>query len=69
MKAYEKQGSSLEGARREGHRNIQGQLRLLLGTSLEGGKNMNVHWQIRLLLGATIKRGKDTGMSKGRYGC
>jgi hypothetical protein len=64
MTAYETHGSSLEGAKREGHRNIQGQSRLLLGTTLEGGKDMNVHWQIGLLLGATFKRGKDTEMSK-----
>jgi hypothetical protein len=38
MKAYETQGSSLEGAKREGQRNIQGQLRLSLGTTLKGGR-------------------------------
>jgi hypothetical protein len=55
-----------KGAKREGHRNVRGQIMLPLGATLERGKDMNVHWQIGLLLGATFKRGKETKTSKGR---
>jgi hypothetical protein len=64
MKEYETQGSSLEGAKREGHRNIPGAVKAVARDNIRRGKDMNVHWQIGLLLGATFKRGKDTEMSK-----
>jgi hypothetical protein len=39
MKSYETQGSSLEGAKREGHRNVQGRIRLSLGATIKRGKD------------------------------
>jgi hypothetical protein len=39
MKAYETQGSSLEGAKREGHQNVQGRIRLSLGATIKRGKD------------------------------
>jgi hypothetical protein len=39
MKAYETQGSSLEGAKREGHRNVHGRIRLSLGATFKRGKD------------------------------
>jgi hypothetical protein len=39
MKAYETQGSSVEGAKREGHRDVQGWIRLSLGATIKSGKD------------------------------
>jgi hypothetical protein len=39
MNAYEAQGSSLKGAKREGHRNVEGCIRLLLGATFKRGKD------------------------------
>jgi hypothetical protein len=39
MKAYETQGSSLEGAKREGHRDVHCQIRLSLGVTIKRGKD------------------------------
>jgi hypothetical protein len=42
MKAYETQGSSLdslEGAKREGHRDVHGRIRLSLGATIKRGKD------------------------------
>jgi hypothetical protein len=39
MKAYETQGSSLEGAKREGHRDVQGWKRLSLGATFKREKD------------------------------
>jgi hypothetical protein len=39
MKAYETQGSSLEAAKREGHQDVQGQIRLSLGATIKRGKD------------------------------
>jgi hypothetical protein len=36
-KAYETQGSSGEGAKREGHWDVQGRIRLSLGTTIKQG--------------------------------
>jgi hypothetical protein len=47
-----------KGAKREGCRNVQGEVLLSLGATLEGGEDMNVYWQIGLSLGATFKRGR-----------
>jgi hypothetical protein len=39
MKAYETQGSSGEGAKREGHRNVQGQIMLSRRATFKRGKD------------------------------
>jgi hypothetical protein len=39
MKAYETHGSSLEGTKREGHRDVHGQIRLSLGATIKRGKD------------------------------
>jgi hypothetical protein len=39
MKAYETQGSSLEGVKREGHRDVHGRIRLSLGATIKRGKD------------------------------
>jgi hypothetical protein len=65
LKAYETQGSALEGAKREGHRDVQQSDKTVTGSNNQKRKrHQNVHRQIGLLLGATFKRGRDTEMSK-----
>jgi hypothetical protein len=39
MKAYETQGSSLEGAEREGHRDVHCRIRLSLRVTIKRGKD------------------------------
>jgi hypothetical protein len=39
MKAYETQGSSLEGAKREGLQDVQGWIRLSLGATIKRGED------------------------------
>jgi hypothetical protein len=39
MKAYETQGSSLEGAKREGHQDVHGRIRLSLGATIKRRKD------------------------------
>jgi hypothetical protein len=65
MKAYETQGSSLEGSTEGRTSKCPRADSAVVGSNIrKGGKDLNVHWQIGLLLGETFKRGKDTEMSK-----
>jgi hypothetical protein len=66
MKAYETQGSSLEGSKEGRTPKCPRADKAVTGSSIRKRKgHMTVHWQIGLLLGATFERGKDTEMSIG----
>jgi hypothetical protein len=65
MKAYETQGSSLEGSKEGRTLECPRSDKTVTGSNIQKRKrHRSVHWQIGLLLGATFKRGKDTEMSK-----
>jgi hypothetical protein len=66
MKAYETQGSSLEGSKEGRTLRCPRADKAVTGGNIQKRKgHQNAHWQIGLLLGATFRRGKDTEMSKG----
>jgi hypothetical protein len=67
MKAYETQGSSLEGSKEGRTPKCPRSDKTVTGSNIQKRKrHRNVHWQIGLSLGATFERGKNTKMSKVR---
>jgi hypothetical protein len=67
MKAYETQGSSLEGSKEGRIPKCPKSDKIVTGSNIQKRKgHQNVHWHIGLSLGATFKGGKNTKMSKGR---
>jgi hypothetical protein len=67
MKAYETQGSSLEGSKERRTPKCPKADKAVTESNIQKRKgHMTVHWQIGLLLGATFNRGKDIKMSIGR---
>jgi hypothetical protein len=61
MKAYETQGSSLEGSKEGRTPRCPRSDKTVTGSNNQKRKrHRNVHWQKGLLLGGTFKRGEDT---------
>jgi hypothetical protein len=66
MKAYESQGSSLEGKKEGRTPKCPRADSAVVGSNIQKRKrHRNVHWQIGLLSGAMCKRGEDTEMTIG----